>query len=83
MKAIELDFGFPVEGVSRRWAAGYRITAVAATMEQVAVVMNKVRPRALKKGESGRQVVQRSNSFPTNRIRVSSSPPSCLFLRLP
>ncbi|CAA7409938.1 unnamed protein product [Spirodela intermedia] len=68
-QVIELDFAFPSEGVRRRWAAGYHITAVAATMEQVAVVMSKLRPRALKKGESGRQVVQRSSSFPINRIR--------------
>ena len=34
-QAVELDFQYPSEGIHKRWDAGCRITACAATHDQV------------------------------------------------
>jgi hypothetical protein len=34
-QVVELDFQYPSEGIHKRWDAGYRITALAATPDQV------------------------------------------------
>ena len=40
---IELDFQYPSEGIHKRWDVGYRITCAAATSDQAAFVLSKVR----------------------------------------
>ena len=35
MQCVELDFQYASEGIHRRWDAGFRITACAATPDQV------------------------------------------------
>ncbi len=34
-QVVELDFQYPSEGIHKRWDGGYRITAMAATPDQV------------------------------------------------
>lgn len=34
-QVVELDFQYPSEGIHKRWDGGYRITALAATPDQV------------------------------------------------
>ena len=36
-QCVELDFQYPSEGIHRRWDGGFRITACAATPDQVRV----------------------------------------------
>lgn len=42
---MELDFQYPSEGIHRRWDAGFRITAAAATSDQSAFVLSVPRRR--------------------------------------
>jgi len=35
LQCVELDFQYASEGIHRRWDAGFRITACAATPDQV------------------------------------------------
>ncbi|CAO2815465.1 unnamed protein product [Amaranthus hypochondriacus] len=39
-QVVELDFQYPSEGIQRRWGEGYRITAVASTPDQTAIVLS-------------------------------------------
>lgn len=49
---MELDFQYPSEGIHRRWDAGFRITACAATPDQSAFVLSV--PRRCAGGASWR-----------------------------
>jgi hypothetical protein len=44
---VELDFQYPSEGIHRRWDAGFRITACAATPDQSAFVLSVPRRRPM------------------------------------
>lgn len=44
---MELDFQYPSEGIHRRWDAGFRITACAATPDQSAFVLSVPRRRPM------------------------------------
>jgi hypothetical protein len=47
MQCVELDFQYPSEGIHRRWDAGFRITACAATPDQSAFVLSVPRRRPM------------------------------------
>jgi hypothetical protein len=46
-QCIELDFQYPSEGIHRRWDAGFRITACAATPDQSAFALSVPRRRPM------------------------------------
>jgi hypothetical protein len=46
-QCVELDFQYPSEGIHRRWDAGFRITACAATPDQSAFVLSVPRRRPM------------------------------------
>jgi hypothetical protein len=47
LQCVELDFQYPSEGIHRRWDAGFRITACAATPDQSAFVLSVPRRRPM------------------------------------
>lgn len=56
-----MDFQYPSEGIHKRWDAGYRITACAATPEQAAFVLSI--PRRTMADET--QETLRTSTFPS------------------
>jgi hypothetical protein len=50
---VELDFQYPSEGIHRRWDAGFRITACAATPDQSAFVLSVPRRRPMDETQVG------------------------------
>ena len=63
---MELDFLYPSEGIHRRWETGYRITATAATSDQVAFVLSVPR----KKLTDETQETLRTSAFPSAHVKV-------------
>lgn len=63
---MELDFLYPSEGVHRRWDAGYRITATAATWDQCALVLSIPR----RKPVDETQETLRTSAFPSTHVKV-------------
>lgn len=63
---MELDFLYPSEGIHRRWDNGYRITAVAATWDQSALILSI--PRR-KPGDETQETL-RTSQFPSTHVKV-------------
>ena len=61
---MELDFLYPSEGVHRRWDNGYRITAMAATVDQSALLLSM--PRRRPRDET--QQTLRTSQFPSAHV---------------
>jgi hypothetical protein len=53
LQCVELDFQYPSEGIHRRWDAGFRITACAATPDQSAFVLSVPRRRPMDETQVG------------------------------
>ncbi|KAL2516237.1 Protein kinase family protein [Forsythia ovata] len=64
-QVVELDFLYPSEGVHRRWNAGYRITATAATLDQSALVLSVPR----RKPTDETQETLRTSAFPSTHVK--------------
>lgn len=71
-QVVELDFLYPSEGVHRRWDNGYRITAMAATMDQSALILSM--PRRRPRDET--QETLRTSQFPSAHVKVCMLEPS-------
>lgn len=67
LQVVELDFLYPSEGIHRRWDAGYRITATAATWDQAAFVLSI--PRRRPADET--QETLRTSAFPSTHVKVA------------
>jgi len=68
-QVVELDFLYPSEGIHKRWATGYRITAAAASWDQAAFVLSVPwrRPRDQTQG----QETKRTPAFPSQHVKVN------------
>lgn len=66
LQVVELDFLYPSEGIHRRWDAGYRITSVAATWDQTALVLSIPRRKPLDET----QETLRTSAFPSTHVKV-------------
>ncbi|KAK9923460.1 hypothetical protein M0R45_031878 [Rubus argutus] len=62
---VELDFLYPSEGIHRRWDSGYCITAMAATSDQAAFVLNVPK----KKPQDETQEMLRTSAFPSTHVK--------------
>lgn len=67
VQVVELDFLYPSEGIHRRWDAGYRITATAATFDQTALVLSIPR----RKPTDETQETLRTSAFPSTHVKVN------------
>lgn len=65
-QTVELDFLYPSEGIHKRWDAGYRITATAATWDQAAFVLSIPR----RKPPDETQETLRTSAFPSTHVKV-------------
>lgn len=65
---MELDFLYPSEGIHKRWANGYRITAMAATLDQAALILSVPRRRP---GDETQETL-RTTQFPCTHVKVIS-----------
>jgi hypothetical protein len=63
---VELDFQYASEGIHRRWDAGFRITACAATPDQAAFVLSVPRRRPMDET----QETLRTSAFPSTHVKV-------------
>lgn len=61
-----MDFLYPSEGIHRRWDSGYRITSVAATWDQAALVLSIPR----RKPVDETQETLRTSVFPSTHVKV-------------
>ena len=66
---MELDFQYASEGIHRRWDAGFRITACAATPDQAAFVLSVPRRRPMDET----QETLRTSAFPSTHVKVRAS----------
>ena len=64
-QCIELDFQYPSEGIPRRWDAGFRITACAATPDQSAFSLSVPRRRPMDET----QETLRTSAFPSSHVK--------------
>uniref|UniRef100_A0A453FFC6 DUF7477 domain-containing protein n=1 Tax=Aegilops tauschii subsp. strangulata TaxID=200361 RepID=A0A453FFC6_AEGTS len=64
-QVVELDFLYPSEGVHKRWDSGYRITAVAATWDQTALILSVPR----RKPTDETQETLRTSAFPSQHVK--------------
>ncbi|KAG6630092.1 hypothetical protein CIPAW_14G131300 [Carya illinoinensis] len=64
-QVVELDFLYPSEGIHRRWDSGYRITSIAATWDQAALILSV--PRC-KPGDKTQETLQTSQ-FPSTHVK--------------
>eukprot|EP00775_Hariotina_reticulata_P012187 gene12187-12324_t len=64
-QCVELDFQYPSEGIHRRWDAGFRITACAATPDQSAFVLSVPRRRPMDET----QETLRTSAFPSSHVK--------------
>jgi len=69
-QCVELDFQYASEGIHRRWDAGFRITACAATPDQAAFVLSVPRRRPMDET----QETLRTSAFPSTHVKVRRSP---------
>lgn len=67
---VELDFCYPSEGIHKRWEAGYRITAAAATPDQAAFVLSRMR----KPSAGGAGAAAANNDDTQETLRTSAFP---------
>ncbi len=65
LQCVELDFQYPSEGIHRRWDAGFRITACAATPDQSAFVLSVPRRRPMDET----QETLRTSAFPSSHVK--------------
>ena len=65
-QCVELDFQYASEGIHRRWDAGFRITACAATPDQAAFVLSVPRRRPMDET----QETLRTSAFPSTHVKV-------------
>ena len=63
---VELDFLYPSEGIHRRWDTGYRITAMAATLDQSALILSVPK----RKLADATQETLRTAGFPSVHVKV-------------
>ncbi len=77
-QCVELDFQYPSEGIHRRWDAGFRITACAATPDQSAFVLSVPRRCVPYTPHShhldSRARARSGKTCAANRVGVASSP---------
>ncbi|KAL3655960.1 hypothetical protein CASFOL_000356 [Castilleja foliolosa] len=64
-QVVELDFGYPSEGIHKRFSEGYRITSTAATSDQTAIVLSI--PKI--KNREHMQETLRTTEFPSALIK--------------
>ncbi|KAK4413104.1 Casein kinase-like protein HD16 [Sesamum alatum] len=62
---VELDFLYPSEGIHRRWESGYRITSMAATVDQATFILSI--PRRKMMDET--QETLRTSAFPSTHVK--------------
>ncbi|MBA0716661.1 hypothetical protein Golax_015473 [Gossypium laxum] len=65
-KVVELDFLYPSEGIHRRWESGYRITSMAATVDQAAFILSIPK----RKTTDDTQETLRTTAFPSTHVKV-------------
>lgn len=65
-QVVELDFLYPSEGIHRRWDNGYRITSMAATWDQAALILSVPR----RKPVDETQETLRTSAFPSAHVKV-------------
>lgn len=65
---VELDFLYPSEGIHKRWDNGYRITSMAATIDQAALILSVPKRKI---GEETQETL-RTSAFPSAHVKVSS-----------
>ena len=65
-QCVELDFQYASEGIHRRWDAGFRITACAATPDQAAFVLSVPRRRPMDET----QETLRTSAFPSTHVKA-------------
>ena len=63
---MELDFLYPSEGIHRRWESGYRITSIAATVDQAAFILSAPK----RKLPDMAQETLRTSAFPATHVKV-------------
>ncbi|MQM03326.1 hypothetical protein Taro_036109 [Colocasia esculenta] len=66
---VELDFLYPSEGIHRRWDTGYRITSMAATLDQAALILSV--PRR-KPGDETQETL-RTSAFPSTHVKFAAN----------
>lgn len=64
-QCVEIDFQYPSEGIHARWEQDYRITSVAATHEQTAFILSRMR----KSSPDDTQETLRTTGFPTDHVK--------------
>ena len=70
VQCVELDFQYASEGIHRRWDAGFRITACAATPDQAAFVLSVPRRRPMDET----QETLRTSAFPSTHVKARAEP---------
>ena len=65
-KVVELDFLYPSEGIHRRWESGFRITSMAATADQAALILSIPK----RKITDETQETLRTSAFPSTHVKV-------------
>jgi len=65
---MEVDFLNPSEDINRRLESGYRITSMAATADQAALILSIPR----RKITDEMQETLRTSSFPSSYVKVCS-----------
>ncbi|KAG8367995.1 hypothetical protein BUALT_Bualt16G0130600 [Buddleja alternifolia] len=64
-QVVELDFLYPSEGIHRRWESGYRITAMAATADQAALILSIPKRKIMDET----QETLRTSAFPSTHVK--------------
>ncbi|KAE8677733.1 Detected protein of confused Function [Hibiscus syriacus] len=62
---VELDFLYPSEGIHRRWESGYRITSMAATVDQAAFIPSVPKRKTMDET----QETLRTSTFPSTHVK--------------
>ena len=68
IQVVEWDFHYPSEGIHRRWESGYRITAMAATVDQAAFILSIPK----RKKQDVTEETLRTSAFPSSHVKVVS-----------
>ncbi|CAE5965969.1 unnamed protein product [Arabidopsis arenosa] len=64
-QVVELDFLYPSDGIHRRWESGYRITSMAATADQAALILSIPK----RKVTDETQETLRTSAFPSTHVK--------------
>ncbi|KAL7264325.1 hypothetical protein ACSBR1_002303 [Camellia fascicularis] len=64
-QVVELHFLYPSEGIHRRWENGFRITSMAATVDQAAFILSV--PKRKMMDET--QETLRTSDFPSTHVK--------------